>query len=136
MGMSDAAAIAPKAGVFQNLIERVAGPVVMVNLLKFKQDAGDGRTGAEAYAAYGAAVTEIVQSYGGDVVWGGRPEEVFFGEDGDNDWDAVLLVRYPSAEALAAMSASPEYGAVWHHRIAGLERTKIFACSQTFVLGQ
>ena len=133
--MSDAV-IAPRAGVFDGLIEKTTGPVVMVNLLKFKKDAGDGRTGAEAYAAYGAAVTEILKDYGADVVWAGRPEQLFSGEKTDADWDAVLLVRYPTAEALAAMSASSEYGAIYHDRIAGLERTTIIACSQTFTLGQ
>lgn len=133
--MTDAAA-APRAGVFQGLIAQTTGPVVMVNLLKFKKDAGDGRTGAEAYAAYGAAVTDILKAYGADVVWAGRPEQLFSGEKTDQDWDAVLLVRYPTAQALADMSASPEYGATYYDRIAGLERTTIIACSETYVLGQ
>jgi uncharacterized protein (DUF1330 family) len=133
--MTDAA-VTPRAGAFQGLSEKTTGPVVMVNLLKFKKDAGDGRTGAEAYAAYGAAVTDILRDYGAEVVWAGRPEQLFSGEQTDEDWDAVVLVRYPTAQALADMSASPEYGAAHHDRIAGLERTTIIACSQTFTLGQ
>jgi uncharacterized protein (DUF1330 family) len=128
--------VQPRAGVFDGLIAKTTGPVVMVNLLKFKKDAGDGRTGAEAYAAYGAAVTGILKDYGADVVWAGRPEQLFSGEKTDEDWDVVLLVRYPTAQALADMSASPEYGATYYDRIAAIERTTIIACSETYTLGQ
>jgi uncharacterized protein (DUF1330 family) len=127
--------MAPRSGAFESLTERHAGPVVILNMLKFKADAGDGRTGAEAYAAYGSAVTEIVQAYGGELVWSGRPEAVLSG-DAAGGWDAVVLMRYPSAEALARMSDSPEYKAVHHDRVAGLERTTVIACSETFVLGR
>lgn len=51
--------IAPKPEVLADLVARHRGPVVMLNVLKFKPDAGDGRTGVEAYAAYGAAATEM-----------------------------------------------------------------------------
>jgi uncharacterized protein (DUF1330 family) len=121
--------IAPNPEVFQDLITRHAGPVVMLNLLKFKADAGDGRTGAEAYAAYGAAVTEMIRSRGGEVLWSGRAEAMLIGGAADQ-WDMVALVRYPSPLTLAEMGASPEYQSVHHHREAGLERTTLIACTE------
>jgi uncharacterized protein (DUF1330 family) len=125
--------ISPAADTFQTLVERHSGPVVILNLLKFKADAGDGRTGAQAYAVYGAAASEIVRALGGELVWSGRPQAVLAG-DAAGDWDAVALMRYPSAQALAGMSASPEYQAILHHRAAGLERTTVIACSEDFTL--
>jgi uncharacterized protein (DUF1330 family) len=127
-------AIAPKPETFQELIVRHSGPIVMLNLLKFKRDAGDGRTGAEAYAAYGAAVTEMITSRGGEILWSGRPEALLIGGSGD-EWDMVALVRYPSPRALAEMGSSPEYQAIHHHREAGLERTVLIACSELRALG-
>jgi uncharacterized protein (DUF1330 family) len=121
--------IAPKPEVFAELVARHTGPVVMLNLLKFKLDAGDGRTGVEAYAAYGAAATEMITSRGGEVLWAGRPEAVLIGGSADQ-WDMIALVRYPSPGTLAEMAASAEYQAIHHHREAGLERTVLIACTE------
>jgi hypothetical protein len=92
--------IRPRPEAFAELIARHSGPVVMLNLLKFKTDAGDGRTGMEAYAAYGDAATEMIRSRGGEVLWAGRPEAVLVGGSGD-EWDMIALVRYPSPRVLA-----------------------------------
>lgn len=126
--------IAPNAGAFEDLIARHPGSVVMLNLLKFNPDAGDGRTGAEAYAAYGAAVTGMIRARGGEVVWSGRPEAVLVG-GGHDEWDLVALVRYPSPRALAEMSVSPEYQAIHHHREVALARTALIACTELNSLG-
>ena len=40
--------------------------------------------------------------------------------EGD-DWDAVVLVRYPSREVFAGMVRSPEYRAIEHLRMEALE---------------
>ena len=131
--MSDTGA-APRAGVLDDLRARHTGPVVIMNLLKFKDDAGDGRTGRQAYADYGALAAEILPVYGAEVVWTGRQQEIINGGPQD-DWDVVLLVRYPSVDALARMSASPEYRAIYHHRTAALARETVTALSQDFALG-
>ena len=123
-----------QAGVLDGLLARHTGPVVIINLLKFKEDAGDGRTGRQAYAKYGALAAEILPVYGAEVVWTGRQQEIIAGGAQD-DWDAVLLVRYPSIDALARMSASPEYRAIYHHRTAALARETVIALSEDFALG-
>jgi len=122
----------PRDDVLRDLAERHAGPVVIMNLLKFKPDAGDGRTGPQAYADYGALAAEILPVYGAAVVWTGRQQEII---TGGGDWDVVLLVRYPSVDALARMSASPEYRAIYHHRTAALARETVTALSEDFALG-
>jgi uncharacterized protein (DUF1330 family) len=131
--MSDEGA-APAAGVLDDLLARHCGPLVIMNLLKFKADAGDGRTGWQAYADYGALAADILPVYGAEVVWTGRQREIITGGAQDV-WDVVLLVRYPSVDALARMSASPEYRAIYHHRAAALARETVTALSEDFRLG-
>lgn len=88
------------------------GPIVMVNLLKFKPDGG-----REEYAKYAAAIQPILKNIGARVLFS---SEAKFCLIGDADWDAVALVEYPRREALMQMSMSPEYQAIHHHREAGL----------------
>ena len=105
------------------------GPVVMLNLLKFKSRSADGRsTGGEEYRKYGDAAVEMIESRGGKVIWSGRAEQVLIG-DPDEDWDVVLLVQYPSRHAFIEMVSTPEYEQAHEHREAGLERTVVVACS-------
>ena len=88
-------AIDPRgADLKRYLQEDPGGPVVMLNLLRFAEG------GRESYDA-------------GD---GGTP---LVAEQGQ-DWDAVLLVRYPSHEAFSRMVADPEYQEVTHLRTQAL----------------
>jgi uncharacterized protein (DUF1330 family) len=105
------------------------GPVVMLNLLKFKERAASGAgSGGEAYRRYGDAAVEMIEQRGGKVLWTGKAEQVLIG-DPTQDWDAVLLVQYPSRAAFVEMTSSKEYDAVHEHREAGLERTIVVACA-------
>jgi uncharacterized protein (DUF1330 family) len=128
MQMSD---ISPDPKNFRKLIETHDGPVVMLNLLKYKQKAeGEEGTGAEAYARYGSRVVKLIEAAGGKVLWSGKPEAVLIGES-FGDWDAVALVQYPSPRALFEMGQAPEYQEIHKHRAAGLERTALIACTPT-----
>jgi len=101
----------------------------MLNLLKFKESAGDGSgSGAEAYGRYGDAVVEMLEARGGKVLWSGRGEQILIGDPAE-DWDAVLLVQYPSRQAFIEMVTTPAYDDAHEHREQGLERTVIVACS-------
>src|SRR5579875_759590 len=82
------------------------GPVVMINLLRFRPDGG-----AAAYAHYGEGVMPCLARTGARVVWQGRPDSVVIGDNADL-WDAVVLVEYPSRRAFLEMVASPEYTAI------------------------
>lgn len=67
--------------------------VVMLNLLRF---ANGGR---DSYARYVEAFQEtIAPRYGAEVVYAGNGGTPLVAEEGQ-DWDAVLLVRYPSRRA-------------------------------------
>jgi uncharacterized protein (DUF1330 family) len=99
---------------FAEFGERAADgkPVVMLNLLRFKPDGG-----AERYAEYGTAVAPIVERLGGRILVAGAPATALLG---DESWDMVALVEYPTRQAFLDMIASPEYQAVGHMRTEAL----------------
>jgi uncharacterized protein (DUF1330 family) len=123
-------AIRPNIDQFKALMAAPdEGPVVMLNLLKFKQRANTGEsTGGEAYRRYGDAAIEMIEERGGKVLWTGKAEQVLIG-DPSEDWDAVLLVQYPSRAAFVEMTSTKEYDAAHEHRENGLERTIVIACN-------
>lgn len=114
------------------------GPIVMMNLLKFRAQADypadSGMTpctGAEAYARYAHAFTVLVGEVSqAEVIYDGPCEQVFIGQAGTEatDWDKLLLVRYPSRQHFLAMMADATYRAALVHRYAGLERTILIQC--------
>ena len=97
-------AIDPRgAGLKRYLEEDPGGPVVMLNLLRF----GDG--GRALYDQYAEALgTTFLPRYGAEVIYAGDGSTALVAETGQQ-WDAVLLVRYPSRSAFSRMVADPEY---------------------------
>jgi uncharacterized protein (DUF1330 family) len=123
-------AITPNPQQFQQLARSPeTGPVVMLNLLKFKQraDTGNG-TGAESYSRYGETAVRMIEERGGHVVWQGRATQVLIG-DPAADWDVVVLVEYPSRKAFIEMVSDAGYLKSHEHREQGLERTIVLACT-------
>jgi uncharacterized protein (DUF1330 family) len=100
------------------------GPVVMLNLLKFK-----ARAGASEYNKYGGTVVQMVEASGGKVLWMGKVDQALIGDVDANDWDAVALVQYPSRKAFVEMTSTKEYDAAHEHRESGLDRTVVLACT-------
>ncbi len=101
------------------------GPIYMVNLLKFKEEAeySDGRetdlTGREAYQIYGQAVSRIIQDFGGHIVFAADVTHLSLGRV-DELWDEVAIACYPNRAALVAMSTSEPWRKAGVHREAGL----------------
>ena len=95
------------------LEEDPGGPVVMLNLLKY----GDG--GEQSYRAYSAALEDYLPSIGAEVLYVGDCSTVLVAPAAW-DWDAVLIVRYPSRQAFSAMVRDPAYQAVTHLRTEAL----------------
>lgn len=89
------------------------GPVVMLNLLRFKPDGG-----RESYNKYAKAIVPFLQQVGGEVVYYGESGGVPLVGDG---WDAVLLVRYPARASFSQMVANPDYQAITRLRTEALE---------------
>ena len=131
-------AIIPTPQQIQRLLEKgPEGPIVMVNLLKYRAkaayaperaEARENLSGIEAYLLYDMVALQHVVGLGGSVVWGGPQKMVVVGDDNANDWDEVVCVRYPSREAFLKMTQNPDYLAAHYHREAGLERTSLLCC--------
>jgi uncharacterized protein (DUF1330 family) len=97
------------------------GPVVMLNLLRFAED------GRKSYAEYAAALDEtFLPRYGGVVLYAGDGSTSLVAETGQ-DWDAVLLVRYPSRTAFSERVADPEYQQVTALRTGALHEAVLQA---------
>lgn len=78
-------------------------PVVMLNLLRFQADGG-----RERYLDYLARAEPKGEAVGAELVYLGLGEDPLIAETGQ-DWDAVILVRYPSRRAFGQMVLDPGY---------------------------
>ena len=72
----------------------------MVNLVRFKEG------GRRQYQAYGEAARPLANKYGARVRYLGEVAMTVIGND---EWDLVVLVDYPSAQACYGMVTDPEY---------------------------
>jgi uncharacterized protein (DUF1330 family) len=97
----------------QLLAEDPGGPVVMLNLLKF----APGRRAS--YERYAQAVEPFLAGAGGSVIYAGECSTVLVAPEA-HDWDAMLLVRYPSRAAFLEMVADPDYQRITSLRTEGL----------------
>jgi uncharacterized protein (DUF1330 family) len=103
------------------LQEDPGGPVVMLNLLRFRVG------GRESYERYAAALeTTFLPKYGAEVLYAGDGSTPLVAESGQ-DWDAVLLVRYPSRSAFSQMVADPDYQEVTGLRSGALQEAVLQA---------
>ncbi len=106
-------------------------PVVMVNLLRFKDEV-DGVSGEEAYRRYAEKMVPFVESRGGRVIWSGRVDSQLIGEGGDF-FHMIALVEYPSRKAFVEIANDPYVAEIGAHRAAGLEGQWLVA-GTTFAL--
>jgi uncharacterized protein (DUF1330 family) len=105
------------------------GPVVMLNLLRFRDEADYTRSpqlapsspvsGEEAYRLYAGATMPFLAKAGADVIYQGKSNAFLIGPS-DENWDLVLLVRYPDVQAFMGMVTNPDYLAGAGHRTAAL----------------
>jgi len=112
--------IMPTRDQFKQLMSQdYKGPIVMVNLLKFKPEGG-----AELYRKYyeatkdlmsGKAITRIVYRGNG-----------LMPVIGDEEWDEIALYEYPSINAFIEMNRNKEYQAVVHYRTEALIDARLY----------
>jgi len=117
--------VQPRPDQIRSFLAGRSEPVVMVNLLKFKEKAvyADGRaselTGEEAYRLYAESMRGLLEAAGGRFVFGGEVESLLLG-DVEDLWDMVGLAEYPSPKALVEIASSPAFREIEVHREAGL----------------
>ena len=126
-------AVEPTAAQMQRLLQDIAqpGPVVMINLLRYRERAdyppGFAATpcsGREAYQRYAAVAMVKVAEAGGKILWMGAVKTSVIAPEGE-EWDDAVLVQYPSRAAFAAMVARPDYLAAAPHRTAALADSRL-----------
>jgi hypothetical protein len=110
------------------------GPVVMLNLLRFRRIADYSATpelapsepisGEQAYARYIAHTLPFLEASGGEVLFLGKGGELLVGPSRER-WDAAMLVRQRSADAFLAFATNAEYLAGLGHRQAALEDSRL-----------
>lgn len=110
----------------------------MLNLLRFREVADYSASpdlapdapisGADAYGLYGAAATLHIERTGAEIVYQAPCGPTLIGPPGE-EWDAIILVRYPSPEAFITMVSAPEYQALSGHRTAALADSRLVATS-------
>ncbi|HEY5108355.1 MAG TPA: hypothetical protein VII96_01960 [Acidimicrobiales bacterium] len=105
------------------------GPIWMVNLMRYRDRAvyADGRetelTGREAddrYAPFGP-----FRTVGAELVFLSDVEAQFLG--GDQEWDRIAVVRYPTRRSFLEMQELPEYLELHEHKDAGMASTFVIA---------
>jgi len=118
-------AVTPRPEQIQEFLA-IEGPVMMVNLLKYRERAvyADGRdadlSGRDAYSRYATEMKKLVEAAGGRFVFAASVAGLLLGGV-ESLWDEVAIVEYPSAGSLVQIASSPEFERIEEHRVAGLD---------------
>ena len=87
-----------------------SAPVVMVNLMRFREHSLDGNgSGWDAYLRYSALTVPMIKARGGTLLWTGDAKAVALGRQDGNQWDYLALVFYPTVSAFIDMMTSQDY---------------------------
>jgi uncharacterized protein (DUF1330 family) len=118
------------------------GPVVMLNLLRFRPIADYSATpelapsepisGEQAYGRYIEHTLPFLEASGGEVLFVGKGGALLIGPSQER-WDAAMLVRQRSADAFLAFATNPEYLAGLGHRQAALEDSRLLPLAEASV---
>ncbi|MDJ0754917.1 MAG: DUF1330 domain-containing protein [Ardenticatenaceae bacterium] len=112
----------------------ISGPVVMLNLLRFREVAdysaspelapNEPISGREAYQKYIEHTTPFLTESGGEGIFLGEGGPYLIGPQ-DEQWDLVMLVRHKSAAEFMAFASNEAYLAGVGHRTAALEDSRL-----------
>ena len=85
-------------------------PVVMVNLMRFRERSLDGDgSGWDACLRYSSLTVPMIKARGGTLLWTGIASTVALGRPDGNQWDYLALVYYPTVAAFIDMMTSADY---------------------------
>ncbi len=86
------------------------GPVVMVNLMRFRARSLDGDgSGWDAYLRYSALTVPMIKARGGTLLWTGDAKAVALGEQGGNHGIIWRWCIIPRVAAFIDMMTSADY---------------------------
>ncbi len=133
--MNDTPSLAPTEASVRAFLQRgITGPVVMLNLLRFREVADYAASpelapaqpisGEEAYRRYMEHTKPFLAESGGEVLFHGKGGALLIGPD-DERWDAALLVCQDSVPSFLAFAGNEAYLAGLGHRTAALADTRL-----------
>ena len=102
------------------LADDPGGPVVMLNLMRFKED------GRSSYEEYAHRIRPFLEDAGAEMIFVGDLSTVLVAPE-SHAWDSMLIARYPSRQAFSAMVADPNYQEITHLRTEALEEAVLQA---------
>lgn len=115
------------------------GPVIMLNLLRFREVADYSShpelapatpiSGAEAFERYIRHTLPYLRASGGDVVFLGSGGPFLIGPDHER-WDRAMLVRQRSLATFLAFASHGAYLAGLGHRTAALEDSRLLPLAE------
>ena len=108
-------------------------PVVMVNLLSFKEradGANAGVAGVDSYMRYAENMRKFVESKGGRFIWSGRVDSMVIGES-DTDFSVIALVEYPNRKAFIEIATSAHVREIGKDRADGLAGQWLIATTES-----
>jgi hypothetical protein len=122
------------ANVRALLDRKISGPIVMLNLLRFRDIADysaspalappEPISGRAAYDRYIEHTLPYLRASGGDVTFMGDGGAFFVGPI-EERWDFAMLVRQNSIDDFFAFASNAEYIAGVGHRTAAVEDTRL-----------
>jgi uncharacterized protein (DUF1330 family) len=122
------ASIEPTAEQIRALVgSSEEGPIAMVNLLRFRDEAlapDEGMTGAEAYGVYSQGVAPFLEAAGAKVLSAVACSQSVIGPS-EPEWHMTIIVEYPSRAAFLGMVGDPGYQEVARHRSAALADSRL-----------
>lgn len=116
------------------MMRGIQGPVVMLNLMRFRETADYAATpklappepisGAEAFRLYIDHTLAHLRESGGDVLFLGDGGPFLIGPEAER-WDAAMLVKQASVESFLAFAGNEPYLGGLGHRTAALEDSRL-----------
>lgn len=111
-----------------------SGPIVMLNLLRFRPVAdysgspelmpASPISGAEAFERYIAHTLPLLRESGGEMSFLGEGGRWLIGPP-DEHWDLVMLIRQASAESFLAFASDAAYLSGLGHRAAAIADSRL-----------
>jgi len=121
------------------IMRQIKGPIVMLNLLRFREFADYSATpnlapeaaisGADAFQKYIEHTLPYLRQSGGDLLFVGSGGQFLIGPESER-WDMVMLVRQKSVDAFIAFASHEAYLAGIGHRTAALEDSRLLPLTQ------
>lgn len=115
-------------------LRQIEGPVVMLNLLKFREVADYSGaphlapdteiSGKQAYKRYIEHTLPFLKAAGSEVLFQGKGGAFLIGPE-EEDWDTVLLVKHTNAAKFLQFASSEEYLKGAGHRTAALADSRL-----------